>query len=167
MHGCAADTCWWPVDLPRRLAGQSSCFSSRRTYACIARQASASARSLLQSVPQVRFAQPCSAPGSQSVGRRKRRVALRAGAKAKRFLTTIEASGTLRSMRTPSRSLPSKAGGFSPAKALCCSRCAARPNTSVNLTRYGRRRLAAPGAGAHCPSAASRRLPPRAGYLER
>ena len=41
------------------------------------------------------------------------------------------------------------------------------PNTSVNLSRYGSRRLAAPGAGADCPSAASRRLPPRPGYLER
>jgi hypothetical protein len=42
-----------------------------------------------------------------------------------------------------------------------------RPNTSVNLTRYGRRRLAAPGHGEHRPSAASRHLPPRAGYRER
>jgi hypothetical protein len=43
----------------------------------------------------------------------------------------------------------------------------ARPNPSLELTRYGRQRLAAPGAGAHCPCAASRRLPPRAAQLQR
>jgi hypothetical protein len=37
-----------------------------------------------------------------------------------------------------------------------------RPNTSLKLTRYGSRRLAAPGAGGIMPSAAKRRLPPRA-----
>ena len=38
---------------------------------------------------------------------------------------------------------------------------------SVNLTRYGRRRLAAPDNGVNCPFAASRRLPQRSGYLKR
>jgi len=37
------------------------------------------------------------------------------------------------------------------------------PNPSLNRTRYGSRRLAAPGHSAHCPCAASRRLPQRAG----
>jgi hypothetical protein len=37
-----------------------------------------------------------------------------------------------------------------------------RPNPSLKLTRYGSRRLAAPGAGGIMPSAAKRRLPPRA-----
>jgi len=41
------------------------------------------------------------------------------------------------------------------------------PNPSVNLTRYGRRCLAAAGQCVHFPSAARQRLPPRAGYLER
>ncbi len=36
-----------------------------------------------------------------------------------------------------------------------------RPNQLFKLTRYGSRRLAAPGHSVHCPSAASRRLPPR------
>ena len=35
------------------------------------------------------------------------------------------------------------------------------PNQSFKLTRYGSRRLAAPGASGIFPSAASRRLPPR------
>ena len=39
----------------------------------------------------------------------------------------------------------------------------ARPNPSLNLPRYGSRRLAAPGAGGIMPCAAKRRLPPRAG----
>jgi hypothetical protein len=43
----------------------------------------------------------------------------------------------------------------------------ARPNPSLELTRYGRRRLAAPGRRWHCPSAASRPLPQRAAQLER
>jgi hypothetical protein len=43
----------------------------------------------------------------------------------------------------------------------------ARPNPSLKLTRYGSRRLAAPGAGGIMPSAAKRRLPTRAAYLER
>ena len=48
----------------------------------------------------------------------------------------------------------------------CCLGCrmpryVARPNQSFKLTRYGSRRLAAPGHGVNCPSAASRRLPPR------
>ena len=47
------------------------------------------------------------------------------------------------------------------------NRVSVQPNTSVNLTRYGRRRLAAPGEVTSFPYAASRRLPPRAGYLER
>ena len=34
-----------------------------------------------------------------------------------------------------------------------------RPNRSFKLTRYGSRRLAAPGYGVNCPSAARRRLP--------
>jgi hypothetical protein len=38
----------------------------------------------------------------------------------------------------------------------------ARPNPSLKLTRYGSRRLAAPGVSAIMPSAAKRRLPPRA-----
>jgi hypothetical protein len=38
----------------------------------------------------------------------------------------------------------------------------ARPNPSLKLTRYGRRRLAAPGAYGILPAAAKRRLPPRA-----
>jgi hypothetical protein len=37
------------------------------------------------------------------------------------------------------------------------------PNNSLNLTRYGSQRLAAPGAGGIMPSAAKRRPPPRAG----
>ena len=37
------------------------------------------------------------------------------------------------------------------------------PNTSLNLTRYGSQRLAAPGTCGIMPSAAKRRLPPRAG----
>ena len=39
----------------------------------------------------------------------------------------------------------------------------AMPNTSLNLTRYGSRRLAAQGACDIMPCAAKRRLPPRAG----
>src|SRR5262249_52322382 len=39
-----------------------------------------------------------------------------------------------------------------------------RANTSLNYrTHYGSRRLAAPGHGTNCPSAAKRRLPPRSG----
>jgi len=39
-----------------------------------------------------------------------------------------------------------------------------RPNPSLNhRTRYGSHRLAAPGPGVNCPSAAKRRLPPRSG----
>ena len=41
------------------------------------------------------------------------------------------------------------------------------PNPSLEPTRYGRRRLAAPGHRDHCPSAASRHLPQRAAQLER
>jgi hypothetical protein len=41
------------------------------------------------------------------------------------------------------------------------------PNTSLEPTRYGRHRLAAPGHRGHCPSAASRHLPPRAAQLQR
>ena len=41
------------------------------------------------------------------------------------------------------------------------------PNPSVNLTRYGRRRLAAPAKVTSFPSAANQRPPPRAGYLKR
>lgn len=37
------------------------------------------------------------------------------------------------------------------------------PNNSLNLTRYGSQRLAAAGARGIMPSAARRRLPPRAG----
>lgn len=37
-----------------------------------------------------------------------------------------------------------------------------RPNLALKLTRYGSRRLAAPGASGIIPSAAKRRLPPRA-----
>ena len=37
------------------------------------------------------------------------------------------------------------------------------PNPSLNRTRYGRRRLAAPGHRGYCPCAARRRLPQRAG----
>ena len=37
-----------------------------------------------------------------------------------------------------------------------------RPNPSLKLTRYGSRRLAAPGACGILPSAAKRRLPSRA-----
>jgi len=37
------------------------------------------------------------------------------------------------------------------------------PNPSLNRTRYGSRRLAAPGHCANCPCAARRRLPQRAG----
>jgi len=37
------------------------------------------------------------------------------------------------------------------------------PNPSLNRTRYGSRRLAAPGHSTNCPCAASRRLPQRAG----
>jgi len=37
------------------------------------------------------------------------------------------------------------------------------PNPSLNLTRYGSQRLAAPGASGIMPAAAKRRLPPRAG----
>ena len=47
--------------------------------------------------------------------------------------------------------------------ARCVSAVAGLPNTSLNLTRYGRPRLAAPGHRSHCPSAASRVLPTRAG----
>ncbi|CAD5374853.1 hypothetical protein RA210_U70169 [Rubrivivax sp. A210] len=36
-----------------------------------------------------------------------------------------------------------------------------KPNPSLKLSRYGSRRLAAPGAGGINPSAAKRRLPPR------
>ena len=41
------------------------------------------------------------------------------------------------------------------------------PNPSLELTSYGRRRLAAPGHGGNCPSAAKRHLPPRAAQLQR
>lgn len=40
-------------------------------------------------------------------------------------------------------------------------RCTALPNPSLKLTRYGSRRLAAPGACGILPSAAKRHLPPR------
>jgi hypothetical protein len=43
----------------------------------------------------------------------------------------------------------------------------AQPNPSLEATRYGRQRLAAPGACAHLPCAASRRLPQRSPQLER
>jgi hypothetical protein len=52
-------------------------------------------------------------------------------------------------------------GAHSPAAVIGAS--SARPNHSLNLTRCGSRRLAAPGHGGHRPSAASRRLPQRAG----
>jgi hypothetical protein len=42
-----------------------------------------------------------------------------------------------------------------------------RPNPSVNRTRYGRRRKAGAQRLRHCRAPALRRLPPRAGYLER
>lgn len=42
-----------------------------------------------------------------------------------------------------------------------------RPNTSVELTRYGSQRLAATGGSRIMPSAAKRRLPTRAAHLER
>jgi hypothetical protein len=42
-----------------------------------------------------------------------------------------------------------------------------RPNNSLEPTRSGRRRLAAPGHHCHRPSAASRRLPPRSAQLQR
>ena len=42
-----------------------------------------------------------------------------------------------------------------------------RANPSLEATRYGRRRLAAPGHRGNCPSAASRRLPQRSPQLER
>ena len=41
------------------------------------------------------------------------------------------------------------------------------PNPSVNRTRYGRRRKAGAQRLRHCRAPALRRLPPRAGYLER
>jgi hypothetical protein len=50
---------------------------------------------------------------------------------------------------------------------MCSSSHALRPNPSLEPTRYGRRRLAAPGQGSHRPSAASRHLPPRSSQLER
>ena len=40
-------------------------------------------------------------------------------------------------------------------------------NPSLEPTRYGRRRLAAPGNRCHFPSAASQHLPPRAAWLDR
>ena len=42
-----------------------------------------------------------------------------------------------------------------------------RPNPSVNRTRYGRRRKAGAQRLRHCRAPALRRLPHRAGYLER
>jgi hypothetical protein len=42
-----------------------------------------------------------------------------------------------------------------------------RPNNSLEPTRSGRRRLAAPGHRCHRPSAASRLLPPRSAQLQR
>ena len=42
-----------------------------------------------------------------------------------------------------------------------------RPNVRAKLTRYGSRRLAAPGASGIMPSAAKRRPPTRAAQLER
>lgn len=42
-----------------------------------------------------------------------------------------------------------------------------RPNPSFEPTRYSSHRLAAPGCSGHRPSAASRRLPPRASQLKR
>jgi hypothetical protein len=42
-----------------------------------------------------------------------------------------------------------------------------RANPSLVPTRYGRRRLAAPGATGHFPSAAKQRLPQRSAQLER
>ena len=44
-----------------------------------------------------------------------------------------------------------------------CTRLAVPPNITFNRTRYGSRRKAAPGQAVHRPSAALRRLPPRAG----
>ena len=59
------------------------------------------------------------------------------------------------------------AAGQSPFPHCHASATLLLPNPSVNLTRYGRRRLAAPGVVSHFPSAASRRQPPLAGYLKR
>jgi hypothetical protein len=42
-----------------------------------------------------------------------------------------------------------------------------RSNPSLEPTRYGRRRLAAPGQVSYCPSAAKRHLTPRAAQLKR
>ena len=47
------------------------------------------------------------------------------------------------------------------------SQGASRPNPSVNLTRYGRRRKAGPRHMVHHRVPALRRLPTRSGYLER
>lgn len=40
-------------------------------------------------------------------------------------------------------------------------------NTSLEVAPYGRRRLAAMGQGGYRPATASKRLPPRAAWLER
>jgi hypothetical protein len=56
-------------------------------------------------------------------------------------------------------------------KASGCSHGLVSPNLRANPslvpTRYGRRRLAAPGASSHFPSAAKQRLPQRSAQLER
>jgi len=50
-----------------------------------------------------------------------------------------------------------------PALRACRAFARAAPNPSLNLTRYGRPRLAAPGLVWYCPSAASRVPPTRSG----
>jgi hypothetical protein len=64
---------------------------------------------------------------------------------------------------SPKHRLPGRSGLVVSSLMLCTLRGATlRPNPSLKLTRYGSRRLAAPGAGGIMPSAAKRRLPPRA-----
>ena len=70
-------------------------------------------------------------------------------------------------MRVSSRSVPSKSKVCSVFNLPLHRMHTVPPNTLVNLSRYGSRRLAAPGGVNHFPSAASQRLPPRPGYLER
>ena len=57
--------------------------------------------------------------------------------------------------------------GFRPLQQSSTIATCVRPNSSLEPTRYGRYRLAAPGPRCHCPSAAKRHLPPQAAQLER
>ena len=73
----------------------------------------------------------------------------------------------IRDQRRPKQRLHTRAVFKSGRHGDLRCQAAQRSNPLVKLTRYGSRRLAAPGHGANCPYAAKRRLPQRAAYRER